>query len=375
MATCSRPSDRPPWSPDPTLAASYHLTIVGGGPAGSVLALLSARRGMRVLLAERPRSDRRKLGETVPSEIKPTLARLGLAHVLEGPRHREAPAIASVWGSADPAERSYITSPYGNALHLDRHAFDDSLAHAARTAGADLRVAQIIRFEPRARGGYDVITSTGQRTATGLVALAGGRCSRGCGLPYVRRHLDDHAAVAARLESSTAQQEHRTLIEAIPGGWFYLAPLANGHIVVVLVTSAMSIPGGRAERRQWWLALLARTTMIRSSLVGCRLPTELSVCDARASFASTPAGVSWFAIGDARLAPDPLSGCGIIWALDDAIAAAQAMAETSPHHMAAAMMERTRRDVADYRAGRARAYAEERRFPHDPYWQSRAGAG
>ena len=257
-------------------------------------------------------------------------------------------------------------------MHLDRRAFDAALTHAAQAAGADLRLATSVRLEPRPRGGFDVITSAGEGATTALAALAGGRSARGGGLPYIRSYLDDHAAVAGWLEASGERHEHRTLVEAVPGGWFYLAQLPDGHIAVVLVTRATSIPAGKAERQQWWLALLARTTIVRSALLGCRIPSALSVCDARASFAPIPAGENWFAIGDARLARDPLSGCGIVWAIEDAIFAAEAVAGRGGGYLAAAMMERTRGDVADYLAGRARVYAEERRFPDDPYWKSRA---
>ena len=99
MAICSKSNGRRRWSPDAAMATDYDLAIVGAGPAGSVLALLAARQGMRVLLAERSRFDRRTIGETVPPEIKPLLGKLGLAHVLEG-THREASAVMSVWGTS-----------------------------------------------------------------------------------------------------------------------------------------------------------------------------------------------------------------------------------------------------------------------------------
>jgi flavin-dependent dehydrogenase len=329
---------------------------------------------LRVLLAERSRFDRRRFGETAPPEIKALLAQLDLAHVLEGKGHLEASATVSVWGSFEPSERNHITSPYGSALHLDRRAFDTALSGAAQDAGADLRLATSIRFEHRPRSGYDIITSAGERTTAGIAVLANGRSTGGSGLPYVRSHLDDHAAVVGWFESPPSRQEHCTLIEAVPGGWFYLVQLCASCIVVVLVTRALSVPAGKADRRRWWLAMLARTTIVRSALIGCAIPRELSVCDARASFAAVPAGEDWLAIGDARLAPDPLAGCGIAWAIDDAVFAAQIVVETGTRDLASVMMERTRRDVADYLAVSDRVYADERRFPTDAYWRSRASA-
>src|SRR5947207_2602329 len=97
--------------------AGYDIAIAGAGPAGSVLALLAARAGYRVLLVETSRFDRMRVGETAPPELRPALARLGLEHLARAPFCRDAPAVLSVWGSDEPASRHHIFSPYGSALH------------------------------------------------------------------------------------------------------------------------------------------------------------------------------------------------------------------------------------------------------------------
>src|SRR5262249_31502648 len=86
----------------------YDIAIAGAGPAGSALALLAAKAGLRVLLAERSQFERPRIGETAPPELRPLLARAGLAHVLNSECYREAPAVVSVWGSSIPHERHHI---------------------------------------------------------------------------------------------------------------------------------------------------------------------------------------------------------------------------------------------------------------------------
>src|SRR5262249_7422718 len=124
----------------------YDLVIAGAGPAGSVLALLAARAHYRVLLVERSRFDRPALGETAPPELRPVLTRVGLEHLLKAPICREAAEVLSVWGSDEPVARPHIFSPYGSAFHLDRRAFDEALAFAARNAGTELRLGCSARF-------------------------------------------------------------------------------------------------------------------------------------------------------------------------------------------------------------------------------------
>jgi 2-polyprenyl-6-methoxyphenol hydroxylase-like FAD-dependent oxidoreductase len=155
-------------------------------------------------------------------------------------------------------------------------------------------------------------------------------------------------------------------LEAIPGGWFYLAALPGNKVIAVFITLATLVPSER-RRLSWWLGALARTTVVRSALTGCRLPETLSVANARASFARSGAGDHWLAIGDARVAPDPLTGQGIIWAIDDAASTMELLTRMEWHDVAQEMGARTVRDVKAYCLERSRVYLSEQRFKNDAY--------
>jgi flavin-dependent dehydrogenase len=153
----------------------YDLAIAGAGPAGSVLALLAARARYRVLLVEKSHFERPRFGETAPPELRQALTRVGLERLAQAPFCREAPEVLSVWGSDEPWSRHHIFSPYGTALHLDRRAFDEALALAARDAGADLKLGCAARFAAQPRGGYIVQLSTGESIRANAAILATGR--------------------------------------------------------------------------------------------------------------------------------------------------------------------------------------------------------
>jgi flavin-dependent dehydrogenase len=348
----------------------YDITIAGAGPAGSVLALLAARARYRVLLVEKSRFDRPRFGETAPPELRQALTRVGLERLAQAPFCREAPEVLSVWGSDEPRSRHHISSPYGTALHLDRRAFDEVLALVARDAGADLKLGCAARFAAQPRGGYSVQLSTGERIRTNAAILATGRAGGGLGLPYVREYLDNNVAVAARLSQPAGHPDTRTVIEAVQGGWFYLAALPGNEIIAVFITLATLVPSERRARLRWWLEALARTNLVRHALNGCRLPEILSVANARASFARSGAGDSWLAIGDARIAPDPLSGQGIIWAIDDAASTAELLTRMEWRDLVEHIRVRTARDIKAYRAERSRVYSSEQRFKDDVYWST-----
>src|SRR5262245_24664091 len=109
------------------------------------------------------------------------------------------------------------------------------------------------------------------------------------------------------------------IIEAIPGGWFYSAAVPGNAVILAFVTLATPDSNHRHVRLRSFLEALARSVVVRKALKKFYLPQSLLVVNARASFARSGAGERWFAIGDARIAPGPLSGQGIIWAFDDAI--------------------------------------------------------
>jgi flavin-dependent dehydrogenase len=348
----------------------YDITIAGAGPAGSVLALLAARARYRVLLVEKSHFERSRFGETAPPELRPALTRVGLEHLAQAPFCRDAPEVLSVWGSDKPRSRHHIFSPYGTALHLDRRAFDETLALAARDAGADLKLGCTARFTAQPRGGYMVQLSTGERFLSNAAILATGRAGGGLGLPYVRQYLDNNVAVAARLSSPLGHLDPRTIVEAVPGGWFYLAALPGNQVIAVFITLATLVPSERRARLRWWVESLAQTTVVRRALNRCRLPEILSVVNARASFARSGAGDHWLAIGDARIAPDPLSGQGIIWAIDDAASTMELMTRMEWRDLAQHMRARTASEVEAYLFERSRVYLSEQRFKDDAYWSA-----
>jgi flavin-dependent dehydrogenase len=347
----------------------YDITVAGAGPAGSVFALLAARAGYRVLLVERSHFEKPHFGETAPPELRAALTRIGQDHLTHAPYSRDAPELVSVWGGDQPLSRNHILSPYGAALHLDRQKFDEALALAARDAGADLRLGCGARFAQQPDGSHIVRLQDGATARANIAILATGRSGGNAGLPYTRCHLDDQIGVAAHFALPGGVFEPRMLVEAVPSGWLYLSALPSGLAVAILVTSAALVPRGRNPRLRWWLETLARTRQIRAALHGCRIPEMLSVCDARGSYALRGGGENWLAIGDARIAPDPLSGQGIHWAIDDACSAME-FAKGSPwREVADKMRARTAREVEQYRADRMMAYSRERRFESEAYWR------
>ena len=66
----------------------------------------------------------------------------------------------------------------------------------------------------------------------------------------------------------------------------------------------------------------------------------------------------------------PLSGQGIIWAIDDAVAAMELLTRMEWRDLIQHMRARTANEVHAYCLERSRVYLSEQRFKNDAYWSA-----
>jgi menaquinone-9 beta-reductase len=165
------------------------VVVVGGGPAGSVTALLLARAGHSVLLVDRARFPRAKpCGDCLSAGAPAVLERLGLLE-----RVRAAPhATLSGWRIVAPDGTSFtapIADPPGHALAVERLHLDSVLLDCAREAGVsvfeDERVNDVIRHHTGRVDG--VVTGRGSRRARLVVGADGLRSIVARRLGAIRR--------------------------------------------------------------------------------------------------------------------------------------------------------------------------------------------
>ena len=107
MTTHVTPSSRQAESPTGEGVLDVQQTtccVVGGGPAGAVLALMLARKGLAVTLLEAHGDfDRDFRGDTLHPSVMENMAELGLADSLLKLRHSKLPAITFEFGGASVA--------------------------------------------------------------------------------------------------------------------------------------------------------------------------------------------------------------------------------------------------------------------------------
>lgn len=356
--------------------------VAGGGPAGATTARCLARAGHRVLLADSTDSVAFKIGEGLPPAARTLLRDLDLWEGFVDEGHLHCYGNVSVWGSPHQHCTDFVFDPNGHGWHLDRLRFDWFLRAAAGMEGVDVQEKTMVRHPVREDDVWRLELRSGQDLAhvecTWLVDATGRRCAIARSQGAQRRVRDALVSLYAQFrapgDGSRKDRDARTLIEAVPDGWWYTALLPSGQRVVAYMTDAdllrpvLHTPAG-------FLALLDVTHHIRACLAkhDYLLDTQPCGAPARSSWLDLPVGDGWLAVGDAAIACDPLSSQGILTALYTGTIAGQAL-----HKRLAGDMESLSRYQAQlskigaiYQQNRIKFYQLERRWSHHPFWQRR----
>ncbi|WP_206286128.1 hypothetical protein, partial [Pseudomonas viridiflava] len=72
--------------------------------------------------------------------------------------------------------------------------------------------------------------------------------------------------ISAYFSSSDLPVESSSLVEAIPAGWWYSAPLPDGRMVAVLMTDADLLQASNADRSAFWNEAMAQAPNTRERL-------------------------------------------------------------------------------------------------------------
>ncbi|KAG8945333.1 hypothetical protein FRC04_000868 [Tulasnella sp. 424] len=316
--------------------SSIDVIIVGGGPAGcaTALSLLKSNPDATFLVIDDTNPSAYKIGESLPPEAIKILQYLSpsLPDQLSQTGHLKCTGNASIWESPEVRESFGMMNPFGYGLHLDRAAFDEML----RKTLVEARPKGIIKgkftsiskadglWEIKVDGakpdGAEVYRSKWVVDATGRKASVGQKVHA----KTIKSDdvLSFYAVFAS--DSTAPDNDHRTLIEASPPGWFYSSQLPNRRRLVAFHTSGSSSAAKLARRLPGFLDLLAEnSTLIRETIEQNGYSVEMGddtwpKATAAGSSYLSPFGSEedrWCAVGDAAMAFDPLSSQGMITSL------------------------------------------------------------
>jgi len=349
------------------------VCILGGGPAGSILAARLAGLGHGVCLVERAAVPRRGLGESLGPGVAPLLASIGADGAIASAGSIPVRSVSVCWDRGEHTR----DDPATRGLLVDRRAFDRLLLDHARAAG--VRVCQPGRLVGRTPrdDGWDLRIEAGGRMTRLRAAFLADATGRAAVL-RTRRRATGCRTLALHASWHGPGLPSRPRIEAGDAEWFWGVPLPDGLYNTLVFIDAARF---RAERSSLlgagFRALLARSRLLPDGH-GAVMVGRVAVADATPFLDDecvTPRSIK---VGDAALALDPLSSSGVQRAIQTSFAGAivvnTLLREPGSRDAAIGFYRDRLRETSDHhRAWTAAHYATVAATRPGPFWTARAG--
>jgi flavin-dependent dehydrogenase len=306
------------------MKAPKKIAVIGGGPAGAVIARQLAKANMEVIVLEAHTIPLQKPGECLPPNIKPLLRKLELDHLLS--KHKHSYSNQASWGSNEIIDENFISGIHGTGTHINRKLFEQDLANEAQNEGVtwynEHTLRNCRRIDNKWHLEVDYLGNKKKFLADFIIDASGRKSIVGRYLNIKRATLDKLVGISVILEGNTVLNSS-TLIETCVNGWWYSASLPSDKLIVSFMTDSDQILRLKANKNDGFNSLLRKTNHVKKRVVQCigsdkSITTSLSIHPANSSRLEQITGEGWLAVGDAACTYDPLSSYGITAAIGTA---------------------------------------------------------
>jgi flavin-dependent dehydrogenase len=353
------------------MISTTHIAVVGGGPAGAVVALRLTQLGHDVVLIAGMSSPRSHRGETLTPGVAEQLAFLHLGDALDGALMRRTTDLELRWES----DRFEPNTNVKHGLLVERSAFDAGLITAVKRHGVNILSAEVRRAE-RSADGWQLECESADGPLILIASILVDATGRRGLLP--RKRLRNHRLLGVRGRWRGTSLPNCIRIAASEQCWAWGAPMADRTYEAILFFDPRDLNGGRRSLEQCYRSLVYTCGL----LDGAKVPECIGpvwACDATSYVEFDAVGEDFLKIGDACLTVDPLSSAGVQIALQSAVSGAVAIHTLRRNPAATGLItafwssELARRSTrhAKWSAEFYRAAAA--RFA-TPFWRSRAAS-
>jgi flavin-dependent dehydrogenase len=307
--------------------------IVGGGPAGAVLAARLAGRGLEVMLLERSPAYRwRACGVFSSPASVDALREAGLEDETLAAVARPVPAMRVETSSGTTFRLTYgdhgsLAAP---AVSFDRAALDPALLTMARLAGADVRLGVAVARVEAGRlvtRGLDGETAVEARVVVGADGIRS-TVARSFGVARSPR-LASRVGLTFHVADPGPPGPRDGRMILFSDGYVGLAPIPGGLVNVGIVLGRSWAARLRADGAEVTArAVLAAVPRASDDPVDWRAPEPCDAIEGASPLGHRVArrgGPGWLLIGDAAGFLDPFTGEGLHRALVSARLAAAAI--------------------------------------------------
>ena len=321
------------------------VLVIGGGPAGSTVATLLARRGHHVTLIEKDRHPRFHIGESLLPANLPLFDQLGVAEQVRAIGMQKWGAeFISPWDGRQQdfrfAEAWDKSMPY--AYQVRRSQFDEILIRNAAQAGAEViehcRVRSVEFALDKAAADADrgvrieAEHQDGRRQrwqARYLVDASGRDTFLSSALGAKRRNRrHNSAAMFAHFSGAARHSDERAghiSIYWFDHGWFWFIPLHDGATSVGAVVWPYYLKSRSAPVDEFFLATIALCAPLAQRLATATLISEVEATGNYSYSSTRTHGQGYLLLGDAYAFIDPVFSSGVMLAMNSAFVGADAV--------------------------------------------------
>lgn len=355
----------------------YDIAILGGGPAGSAVALSlrTIAPELSVVMLEQSAYDRSRIGESLPPTVQSLLRQLGVWESFLADAHLPAYGTCSAWGSERLENNEFLYSQHGRGWHLDRKRFDATLAREAEARGVTLLTTASVTHSEWLGDEWRLTVRQTDNTVpitAKFVVDASGKTAAFATRHGARKQLFDQLLGAfVFFKHDTA--DSYTMVEACENGWWYSALLPEAGMVAAWMSDADFVKQRNLKNPACWLQQLRQTTHTKHRLLPAEPLTTPTLYAAPSHRLDRFTGEAWLAAGDAATSFDPLSSQGVFKALRTGILASYAVCDFFRGDSLGLEKynQLIAREFDGYLATRAEVYGQEQRWPNSPFWQRR----
>jgi flavin-dependent dehydrogenase len=268
------------------------VCVLGGGPAGSAIALRLAQLGHAAVLVEKSLFPRAHIGESLAPDILAILETLGIRGEVEARGFLRPDAAIVRW-----CGESAIRPASGDrGFQVDRASFDLLLLRA---------------LERTSDGGW-LVHGRNESIETHYLVDATGRSGR---LGGRKQRVAAPTLALYAYWRETVLHGPETRVEAGESEWYWGAPLPDGFFNATVFVNPSRCARGHADL---YGRLLRRSALLQGCLNGRRI-TEVKCCDATSYCDEDPVADNLVKAGEASFSIDPLSSQGVRSAMGSAL--------------------------------------------------------
>lgn len=309
----------------------FDVVIIGGGPAGSVLACLLVQAGYRVLVLERDVHPRDHVGESLTPSTNPIFKRIGFLEKMEDAGFVHKPGAC--WTAPRAPVGKFLAIRLGEfpppgatqfyTYNVERDVFDAMLLRHASEVGAKVvqgaRVHEVLFSGERAVGVRARVTEGWEHDvfARFVVDASGRRCVLASQLGFKKKDpLFNQVGIYSwfrDVEPHPPGYEGMLFLHFLDleRAWAWQIPMRNGvsSVGVVMDKSDFRRPGVTNE--QFFASLIERNASLRHNMRHATRVRPFSVEGDYSYKVEKLAGEGWLLIGDALRFVDPVFSTGV----------------------------------------------------------------